>query len=52
VTSDQDVGEATCGQGQRHRKTNVEEMGEGHTASHVERQPKAKKTGTPAPPTP
>ena len=34
------------------RKINATKMGEWHTASHVERQPKAKEPGTPAPPTP
>jgi len=33
-------------------KTNAERMGEWHTASHVERQAKAKKPATPPPPTP
>jgi hypothetical protein len=46
------VGEATCGQSQRYRKSNAEKMGEWHTASHVERQPKKKKAETAEPPKP
>jgi hypothetical protein len=33
-------------------KSNAAKMGEWHTASHVERQAKAKKPATPPPPTP
>lgn len=33
-------------------KTNPTKLAEWHTASHVERQPKAKKPGTPAVPKP
>jgi hypothetical protein len=40
------------GLGQRYRKSNAEKMGEWHTASHVERQPRKKKSETPAPPKP
>jgi Leu/Phe-tRNA-protein transferase len=49
VTSDQHLGEATYGESERHRKTNAAEVAEWHTASHVERQPKAKKPATPQP---
>jgi hypothetical protein len=49
MTNDQHVGEATCGQKLRYRKGNAAKMGEWHTASHVERQAKAKKPETPKP---
>jgi hypothetical protein len=46
VTSDQQLTR------QRYHGTNAAKMGEWHTASHVERQKKAKKTEAPAAPKP
>jgi hypothetical protein len=46
------VGEAACGESQRHCKTDAAKMGDWHTASHVERQAKKKKSETPVPPKP
>jgi hypothetical protein len=51
VTSDQHLDEATCGQIQP-SQDNAKKMGEWRTASHVERQPKAKKPAIPAAPKP
>jgi hypothetical protein len=46
------MGKATCGQSQRHRKTDAAKLGEWRTASHAEQQSKTKKPEIPSPPNP